>query len=100
MSVLIPNEPSFAGGNQPKPPIRQKNTHNRAIGKEITRHLFVRTGWTNFNGKNIDTANAVTKAMLIQKLGDSANRTITNIFQHPGKPLKLLSFVFILVSQK
>ena len=77
-----------------------KNIHKRAIGKEIKRHLFVRTGCTNLSGKNMETANAVTNAILIQKFGERANRTITSMFQHPGKPLKLLSLVFISVSQK
>ena len=77
-----------------------KNIHESAIGKVTMRQRLVRIGWMNFKGKNIDMAISVMSIRITQKFGDRAKRTMTTIFQQPGNPLKLLSLVFILLSQK
>ncbi len=64
------------------------------------RQRSVRTGCTNFSGRNIATARAVTSARMTQKFGSSAKTTSTTMFQQPGKPEKELSLVFIRVSAK
>ena len=63
-----------------------KTTHAIAIGSVTARQRSVRTGCTNLTGKNIDIANRLISARINQKFGESANKTITTIFQHPGNP--------------
>ena len=77
-----------------------KTVQIAAIGKLIDRQRSVLTGWINFIGKNIAAAQAMTITKMIQKLGSVANITKMTMFQHPGKPAKLLSFVFMRVSAK
>ena len=43
--------------------------HRSVIGKEALRQRSVRTGWINFNGRNIAMANVVTSDRIIQKFG-------------------------------
>ena len=75
-------------------------THAIDTGRVISRQRWVRVGCTNFKGRNMPTVNSTTMAKITLCEGATAKRTSTTMFQQAGKPEKLLSLVFIRVSEK
>jgi hypothetical protein len=71
-----------------------------ATDSDRGRQRAVRTGWTNFSGKNIAAVNTMTRPRITHQGGPITRSARTTMFQHPGKPEKLLSPVFIRVSAK
>ena len=86
--MTSPQCAQLSGWNPTQAAQPAKNVQASAIGNVTDRHRSVRTGWTNFSGRNIARASVATRNNETQKFGSSAKMTSTTMFQHPGKPEK------------
>ena len=67
--VEVASKPKFAAGTAVKFPQAAQAAHPtqaNAIGNVKYCHRFVRTGWTNFMGKNMEIAKRETIPRMIQ----------------------------------